>query len=95
LVIDRTAIVPQPARGASATLALHLQGPATSFELNVYTIALTLAVHVSRSGDLHQGWNSVQFDIGGLASGFYYYTVTVQQGGESSPRALGKMAIMR
>jgi hypothetical protein len=95
LVIGRVAFVPQPASGSRVQLAVELQGPASALELKVYTVALDLAVNADFDGSFHVGWNLIWVDISPLASGVYFYSVIAHENGDTSPRVLGKMAVIR
>ena len=95
LIVETVAFVPQPATGSGTRLAVSLQGPASSFELRIYTVDAALALQADLQGSFQAGWNLVPVDLGRLASGVYFYTVIAHNGGDASPRKIGKLAIIR
>jgi hypothetical protein len=95
LVLDKVLIAPQPLTQSQAKLAVELEGPASDLELRIYTVDLALALKFDLPGNYQVGWNTASFSVHGLADGIYFYTVVAKQGGTSSSRKLGKMAILR
>lgn len=72
-----------------------MEGPASSVELQLYTVDLALARRWELAGPFSPGWDQASVDLDGLANGIYFYSVVAKDGGGRSPRVLGKMAILR
>ena len=89
------AFFPQPVRGGGTRLAVSLQGPASSFELRIYTVTAALALRADLPGSFQAGLNLVPIDLSRLASGVYIYTVIAHNGADASPLMIGKTAVLR
>ena len=88
-------MLPQPFGRGQVSVAVKLQGRASSLELRIYSLDLALVRKLELAGNYQPGWNVAPFRLDGLADGIYFYVVRAHQGGESSARVLGKMAILR